>query len=66
MNNIVKLRTPMTDHRDANARIDTQEAVCAERYEGINAQLRRMEKWFVTLITAIMGVGAAIILKGGM
>lgn len=56
----------MPPARDPNARIDTHEAVCAERYAGINAQLRRMEKWFVTLITAIMGVGVAIILKDGM
>lgn len=55
----------MATQRDANARLDTHEAVCAQRYDGINAQLRRLEKWFVTLITAIMGVGVAILLKGG-
>ena len=56
----------MPPARDANARIDTHEAVCAERYAGINAQLRRLEKWFVTLITAVIGFGVAIILKGGV
>ena len=68
MNNITQLRTkaPMTDDRDPNARIDTHEAVCAERYAGINAQLRRLEKWFITLITAVIGFGAAIILKEGI
>lgn len=55
-----------TEAEEVGAKLRTHEAVCAERYEGINAQLRRMEKWFVTLITAIMGVGVAIILKGGM
>ena len=29
--------------RDVDARLNTHEAVCAERYAGINARLRRME-----------------------
>lgn len=65
MNNVVKLRTPMTDDRDANARIDTHEAVCAERYAGLNAQLRRLEGWFVMLVLAIIGAGFTIIMKLG-
>ena len=41
---------------DANARLDTHEAVCAERYLGINARLRRLE----TIL--IGGAGAIIIM----
>ena len=33
----------MTDTRNANARLDTHEAVCAERYKGLYGRLVRME-----------------------
>lgn len=52
------------EDRDVSARLDTHEAVCAERYNGINAQLRRLEKWFVSLIGAVLALAAAVILKG--
>ncbi len=50
--------------RDASARMDTHEAVCAERYNGINARLRRLEGWFVALVGSTLGLMATIILKG--
>jgi len=56
----------MSDQRDANARIDTHEAVCAERYAGLNAQLRRLEGWFVTLVIGIVGLLVTIVLKVGV
>ena len=55
-----------TEAEEVDAKLRTHEAVYAERYAGINAQLRRLEKWFITLITAVIGFGAAIILKGGV
>lgn len=54
----------MGQPRDANARIDTHEAVCAERYAGINARLRRMEGWLVSMIGATLALMATIIVKG--
>lgn len=64
MNNVTQLRAkaPMTDDRDPNARIDTHEAVCAERYKGISAQLGRLEKWFVAFTSALI---AYLVYKGG-
>jgi len=44
--------------------MDTHEAVCAERYGGINARLRRMEGWIVSMVAATLGLLTAIILKG--
>jgi len=69
MNTLTLSRPPqkapdqMAPH-DANARIDTHEAVCAERYAGINARLRRMEGWLVTMVCSVMAMMASIILKG--
>ena len=40
---------------EVDARLSTHEAVCAERYSGINARLKRMEAIF-------MGGGGAIFL----
>lgn len=54
----------MTDVKDVEAKLNTHEAVCAERYSGINAQLKRLEGWFVALFSAIIGLLLAIILKG--
>ena len=50
-------------HRDANARMDTHEAVCAERYEGINARLRRLEGWFVAMVGSSLALMATINIK---
>jgi len=50
--------------RDANARMDTHEAVCAERYAGINARLKRVEGWVISMVVATMGLMATIIVKG--
>jgi hypothetical protein len=64
MNNVtpIRIKAPMAEERDANARIDTHEAVCAERYKGISAQLGRLEKWFVAFTGALIGYLAY---KGG-
>ena len=43
---------------DTDARLTTHEAVCAERYLGINARLKRLEG---LLIGGIGGVVAALI-----
>lgn len=50
--------------RDANARMDTHEAVCAERYGGINARLKRLEGWFVAMVGSVLGLLVTIVLKG--
>ncbi len=41
--------------------MDTHEAVCAERYDGIDARLRRMEGWIVSMVAATLGVLVTII-----
>ena len=46
--------------RDVDARLNTHEAVCAERYAGINARLKRMEA------TLMGGVGAIFLLLLGI
>lgn len=46
------------------SKVNTHEAVCAERYGGINARLRRLEGWIVTMVAATMGLMATIIVKG--
>lgn len=43
---------------DVEARLTTHEAVCAERYAGINARLKRLES---LLIGGIGGVLAALV-----
>jgi hypothetical protein len=40
---------------EVNGKLTTHEAVCAERYEGINARLKRLE-------TILIGSAGAIIL----
>jgi hypothetical protein len=40
---------------DVDGRLNTHEAVCAERYDGINARLKRLE-------TILIGSAGAIIL----
>jgi hypothetical protein len=54
----------MTDDRDPNARMDTHEAVCAERYSGINARLKRMEGLLITGAGAIILLLLNIVSKG--
>lgn len=44
----------MSEDRDPNARLDTHEAVCAERYTGINARLKRIEGLFIGAAGAII------------
>ena len=46
------------------ARLNTHEAVCAERYAGINARLRRIEGWFVAAVAALIGLLITVLLKG--
>lgn len=47
------------------ARLNTHEAVCAERYAGINARLRRIEGWFVAAVAALIGLLITVLLKVG-
>lgn len=54
----------MTEVSDVEARIDKHEAVCAERYAGINAQLKRLEAWFVAFFGAMLVLMATYIIKG--
>ena len=51
----------MSEGQDVEARLNTHEAVCAERYLGINAQLRRLEGWFVRTVAAVLGLLVAIV-----
>lgn len=46
------------------AKLNVHEAVCAERYLGINDRLKRIELWFVGCIGAIISLMATIILRG--
>lgn len=49
------------------ARLNTHEAVCAERYLGINARLKRIEGWFVASVAALISLLVTILIKlGGM
>ena len=49
-----------TDFYALEGRVDTHEAVCALRYEGINSRLKRMEGIFIS------GAGAVILLLAGI
>lgn len=62
---IRSLPSMATEAEEVDAKLRTHEAVCAERYAGINAQLSRLEKWLIATVGAIISFGAAIILKGG-
>lgn len=48
---------------DVDARLSTHEAVCAERYAGINARLRRMEAILMGGVGAIFLMLLGIVLK---
>jgi len=39
---------------EVEARLNTHEAVCAQRYEGINARLKRLEQILITSAGAII------------
>ncbi len=45
----------MVELRDVDARLNTHEAVCAERYLGINARLKRIEQILYWAATAMIG-----------
>lgn len=47
--------------RNVEARLDTHEQVCAERYAGINGRLKRIEGWFVALIGSLIAFMASIL-----
>lgn len=53
----------MSDDKDANGRLDTHEAVCALRYDGICARLKRIENLGVTVAGAIILLLLNIVLK---
>lgn len=55
----------MSEERDPNARLDTHEAVCAERYTGINARLKRIEGLFIGAAAAIIVMLVNIVQKVG-
>lgn len=50
----------MVDKRDPNARLDTHEAVCAERWTETILRIKRIESMFIT------GAGAIILLLLGI
>lgn len=49
------------------ARLDTHEAVCAERYNQMNMRLSRMEGWFAAgagaIILLLLGVLTSVLVK---
>lgn len=51
------------DARNALARIETHEEVCAVRYEGINARLRRLEGILLSAAAGIIGLMVTIIVQ---
>jgi hypothetical protein len=53
------------DLHDVDARLNTHEAVCAERYLGINARLKRMEAMFIGGVGAIFLMLLGIVLRLG-
>ena len=50
----------MTEINETEARLNTHEAVCAERYEQINARLKRLESLIIkaagVMIVSMAGV----------
>ena len=53
----------MTSIDETEARLNTHEAVCAERYSGINARLKRIEGLGLTVAGAIIMLLVSIVLK---
>ena len=52
-----------TDFYALEGRVDTHEAVCALRYEGINGRLKRIESLFIKGVGAVLVLLAGILLK---
>ena len=48
---------------DVESRLMTHEAVCAERYAGINARLKRLETILITSAGAILMLLLTLVLK---
>ena len=48
---------------EVEARLSVHEAVCAQRYEGINARLKRLEKILITTAGAIILLLLGLVLK---
>ena len=59
------MRDDVTDINPVEARLNTHEAVCAERYSGINARLKRIEGWFVAAVGSTIALLVTILLKMG-
>lgn len=49
---------------DIESKLSTHEAVCAERYAGIWARLKRLESILITSAGAIIMLLLALVLKG--
>ena len=50
----------MTELNEVEAKLSTHEAVCAERYLGINARLKRLESILISGAGVIIAALAAI------
>ena len=48
---------------EVESRVDTHEAVCAERYSGINARLKRLEGILIASAGAIILLLLSLVLK---
>lgn len=48
---------------EVESRVDTHEAVCAERYSGINARLKRLEGIMIGSAGAIIILLLSLVLK---
>lgn len=53
----------MADINEVDNRLTTHEAVCAERYTGINARLKRLETILITSAGAIIMLLLTLALK---
>ena len=53
----------MTSANEVDARLSTHEAVCATRYEGINARLKRLEQILIGSAGAIIVLLLSLALK---
>jgi hypothetical protein len=51
---------------EVDSKLSVHEAVCAERYLGINARLRRIETLFIGFIGAVIMLLLTIIVKMGV
>ena len=56
----------MTTATEVQGKLSTHEAVCAERYAGINARLKRIEALFLGGVGAIFLMLLGIVLKMGL